>query len=170
MSASLLTRMFAGPASSACFSYDRGNGVRACSCHTALVISAPSKGDVFSSGHAGAARLSRKASLDSSQHWWPSHQSRTSGLPVSAAAAEVETIQQPDAAATAGIDRQTAANALLELLSPEARAQPSVAAEQLSGGAGVGLVATRDVPPGALLLAVPFSLVLETAGSQARQC
>ena len=116
------------------------------------------------------ARLSRKASLDSPQHWWPFHQSCTSGLPVSAVAAEVETIQQPDAAAGAGIDRQAAANALLKLLSPEAGKQPSIAAEELSSGAGVGLVATRDVRPGAPLLAVPFSLVLETAGNQARQC
>lgn len=88
---------------------------------------------------------------------------------MSAVAAEFETIQQPDAAASAGIDRQTAANALLKLLSPEARKQPSVAAKELSSGAGVGLVATRDVRPGALLLTVPFSLVLETAGNQARQ-
>ena len=89
---------------------------------------------------------------------------------MSAVASEADTIQQPDAAAAPDIDRQTAANALLQLLSPDLGKQPSIAAEQLSSGAGVGLVATCDVPPGALLLAVPFSLVLETARNEARQC
>lgn len=69
---------------------------------------------------------------------------------------------QPQEEAGGGAARQAAANALLQLLSPDANQPPPVTAQLLPGGAGVGLVASRDVAPEAPLLAVPLSLVLET--------
>lgn len=82
------------------------------------------------------------------------------------AAATASRWTRETAAAGDGADRQAATDALLHLLSPDAKALPLVAARQLPGGAGVGLVATRHVPPDALLLAVPFSLVLETSDGE----
>lgn len=76
------------------------------------------------------------------------------------------TVPQLDSAAqqyeAAASSRQDAANALLELLSPDGGVPPPLSAQRLPGGAGVGLVAVRDVQPDEALLAVPLSLVLET--------
>jgi hypothetical protein len=164
-----MTCMCAGSTALTVSSLDRDKGIRACSHQTASKRLARPTGNMLSSRHAGASSISRKVSRNNPQQSLR-QRTRAVGLSVLAVAAEAETVQQPDAPASAGVDRQAAANALLELLSPDLGQHSSVAAEQLSSGAGVGLIATRDVPPGALLLAVPFSLVLETARDEARPC
>ena len=59
--------------------------------------------------------------------------------------------------------RHAAANALLQVLDPEG-GHRAVAAQQLLGAAGLGLVALREAAPGETLLRVPLPLVLQTCG------
>lgn len=122
-------------------------------------------------GCPGATSISG-ATCGSSRYQRASYQHAYSQATSAAAdpAAAAAATQQQDAVAADIAGRQAAANALLQLLSPDAELPRPLKTQQLPGGAGVGLVATRDVPPDAPLLAVPFSLVLQTADREVRSC